>query len=66
MSAGAKRHDIVDYFDDKRISTGLILESDEKRLRLLNDRGQETKITPSRILIARTEPDFPTSGSRDQ
>ncbi|HMK34735.1 MAG TPA: RNB domain-containing ribonuclease [Desulfomonilaceae bacterium] len=60
-----RKHDIVDYFDSRTISSGLILEIDERRLRILNDHGKETKISSSRVLIAGKDPDFPLSGTRE-
>ena len=60
-----RKHDIVDYFDTRRIACGLILEVDEKRLRILTDQGKEANIPPSRALIAAHDPNFPVAGSRD-
>ncbi|MEW6533173.1 MAG: RNB domain-containing ribonuclease [Thermodesulfobacteriota bacterium] len=61
-----QRYDIVDYFDDKRICTGAVLDLEEKRLRVLSDRGQEAKITVSRVLSAARDAKFPSSGTRDE
>jgi exoribonuclease-2 len=60
-----RKNDIVDYFDSRRISCGLILEVDDRRLRILNDQGKETKISASRALIAAHDPDFPLNGGRE-
>jgi exoribonuclease II len=60
-----RKDDIVDYFDSRRISCGLILEVDDRRLKILNDQGKETKISSSRALIAAKVPDFPFTGGRD-
>ncbi len=59
------KNNIVDYYDDRRISTGVILEADSRRLRILNHQGKETKISPSRVLISASDPDFPVSGPKD-
>ncbi len=61
-----RKNDIVDYFDNRRIVCGLIRECDEKRLRILNDRGQETNVSLGRVLISGPVPDFPLGGSRDE
>lgn len=61
-----QKNDVVDYYDSRRISCGLILEVDAKRLRVLSDQGKEAKISNSRALIADRDPDFPLSGSRDK
>lgn len=61
-----KKNDIVDYFDSRRIVCGLVRDGDERRLRILNDRGQETNISPNRVLISGTVPEFPVNGSRDE
>ena len=60
------KHDIVDYYDSRRISCGLVIEVDDRRLRILNDQGKETKISSSRALIAGKDPSFPFEGSRDE
>ncbi len=60
------KHDIVDYYDSRRISCGLVIEVDDRRLRILNDQGKETKISFSRALIAGKDPSFPFEGSRDE
>ncbi len=61
-----QKNDIVDYYDSRRISCGLVLEVDDKRLRVLSDQGKEAKISASRALIAGRDPDFPFSSSRDK
>lgn len=60
-----RKNDIVDYFDSRKISCGLILEVDDRRLRILTDQGKETKISSSRALIAARDPDFPLNGGRE-
>jgi exoribonuclease II len=61
-----RKHDIIDYYDSRRISCGLVLEVDDRRLRILNDQGKETKISANRALISGKDPNFPLSGSRDE
>lgn len=58
--------DIVDYYDNRRISCGVVLEQDDKRLRVLNERGQEAKISLNRVLNRGRDPSFPSTGSRDE
>jgi exoribonuclease II len=60
-----RKNDIIDYYDSRRISCGLVLDVDDRRLRILNDLGKETKISTNRALIAGKDPNFPLSGSRD-
>ncbi len=64
MSMGCQKNDIIDYYDSRKISCGLVLEVDERRLRILTDQGKETKISQSRALTAARDPLFPLSGSR--
>ena len=61
-----QKNDIVDYYDSRRISCGLVLEVEDKRLRVLSDQGKEAKISISRALTTGRDPDFPFSGSRDK
>jgi len=61
-----QKHDIVDYFDNRKISCGLILDVEDRRLRILSDQGKELKIPAARALIAARDPHFPLSGSRDE
>lgn len=59
-------HDIIDYFDDRRIATGLVLEADDRKLRVLNHQGKEAKISSNRVIVAGKDLDFPAAGSRDE
>jgi exoribonuclease II len=61
-----RKHDIIDYYDSRRISCGLVLDVDDRRLRILNDQGKEAKISANRALISGKDPNFPLSGSRDE
>jgi len=61
-----QKNDIVDYYDSRRISCGLVLEVEDKRLRVLSDQGKEAKISTSRALTTGRDPEFPFSCSRDK
>ncbi|MBI4963890.1 MAG: RNB domain-containing ribonuclease [Desulfomonile tiedjei] len=60
-----QKNDVVDYYDGRKISCGLILDLDDRRLRLLTDQGKEVKISPNRVLISEKHPQFPLVRSRD-
>jgi exoribonuclease-2 len=59
------KFDIVDFFEDRRIWCGAVLESDDRRARLLTEQGKEVKLSRSRILLFGPHPKFPREGSRD-
>ncbi len=61
-----QKNDIIDYYDDARLSCALVLEVDERRLHVLNDQGKEANISASRALIGGKAPDFPVVSSRDE
>lgn len=61
-----QKNDIIDYYDNRTISCGLVIELDDRKLRVLNDQGKETRISPNRALIGGKEPGFPLTGSRDE
>lgn len=61
-----RKNDIIDYYDGRKISCGLILDVDDRRLRMLTDHGKELKISPHRVLISAKDPQFPVTGSRDE
>ncbi len=61
-----QKNDIIDYYDSRRISCGIIMEVDDRKLRILNDQGKEAKISPTRALIWGKEPGFPLTASRDE
>jgi exoribonuclease-2 len=60
-----KRH-IVDFFDNRRLLCGVVLDCDERRVRVLTELGKETKISRNRLLTSVKDPDFPAGGSRDE
>ncbi|MEW6347933.1 MAG: ribonuclease catalytic domain-containing protein [Thermodesulfobacteriota bacterium] len=49
-------HDLVDFYDSRRISTGLVLEVDDRRIRILTHTGKEAKLSVNRVLSAVTNP----------
>ncbi len=61
-----QKNDIVDFFDDSRLSCAFVLDVDDRRLRVLNDQGKEMNISAHRALIRGKDPEFPLSASRDQ
>lgn len=60
-----QKNDIIDYYDDARLSCAIALEVDDRRLHVLNDQGKEANISASRALVGGQEPDFPATSSRD-
>ena len=60
-----QKNDIIDYYDDARLSCALVLEVNDRRLHVLNDQGKEANISSSRALIGGMQPDFPSTSSRD-
>ena len=61
-----RKNQVVDYYDSREIACGLILDTDDKRLRILTEQAKESNISVSRILISTYDPGFPFSGNRDQ
>ena len=61
-----RKNQVVDYYDSRKIACGLILDTDDRRLRILTEQAKESNISVSRILISTYDPDFPFSGNRDQ
>ena len=61
-----QKNDIVDFFDDSRLSCAFVLDVDDRRLRVLNDQGKEMNISAHRALIRGKDPEFPLAASRDQ
>lgn len=62
---GFQKNYIVDYYDNRKISCGLVLEADERRLKVLNDQGKEMRISVNRALTGDRDTEFPISGSRE-
>ena len=44
------RLDIIDYFDNSRVTCGVIIDLEDNRLKLLNDLGKDVKISAARVL----------------
>lgn len=61
-----EKNQIVDYYDSRRISCGLVLGVEDRRLKILTEEGKEQKISTSRALIGSRDPLFPMSGTRDE
>lgn len=61
-----QKNDIIDFFDGRRIGCGLVVDLNDRRLRLLTDQGKETTISANRILTAGRISGFPVGGSRDE
>jgi exoribonuclease II len=60
-----RKNNIIDFYDNRRIACGLILEVEDRRLRILTDQGKETNIPLSRALTSDHDPFFPLRESRD-
>jgi len=60
-----RKKDIIDYFDNRRICCGLIVDLDGRRVRVLSEHGKETKISENRVLVAVHLPEFPWSAGKD-
>jgi exoribonuclease II len=60
-----RKNNIIDFYDNRRIACGLILEVEDRRLRILTDQGKETNIPLSRALTSDHDPLFPLRGTRD-
>lgn len=61
-----QKHDIIDYYDDSRLSCAIVLDVDDRRLHVLNDQGKEANISVSRALIGGKVPDFPVHASKNE
>lgn len=61
-----RKNDIIDYYDGRKISCGLVLDVEDRRARILGEQGKELKIPPARVLISGKDPQFPFTGSRDE
>lgn len=44
------RFDIIDYFDNAKVTCGVVMGFEENRLKLLNDMGKDVKISAARVL----------------
>ncbi len=61
------KKDIVEYYDSRRIACGLILEVEDRRLRVFTEQGREANIPFGRTLIGGEVPGgFPLNKSRDE
>jgi exoribonuclease-2 len=60
------KNQVIDYYDGRRISCGLVLDIEDRRARILGEQGKELKISPARVLMSGKDPHFPLTGSRDE
>ncbi len=60
-----RNDDIVDYYDSHTIACGFVLEIEDKRVRMLTEKGKELRISASRILTSGRRPEFPINGSKE-
>jgi exoribonuclease II len=67
MNMTLNTNDLVDYYDSRKIATGLVLEVEDRRIRLLTHTGKETRMSANRILNAVREmpKDIRSSNGRD-
>lgn len=61
-----QQSDIIDFYDGRRIGCGLILDVNDRRVRLLTDQGKESTVSANRVLTAGKVPSFPVTGTRDE
>lgn len=61
-----QKNDVIDFYDGRRIGCGVVLEVNDRRLRLLTEQGKEASISSNRVLTSGSIPSFPASGSRDE
>lgn len=61
-----QKNDVIDFYDGRRIGCGVVLEVNDRRLRLLTEQGKEVSISSNRVLTSGPMPSFPVSGSRDE
>ena len=61
-----QKHHVVEFFENRRLTCGVVLDCDERRVRVLTELGKETKISRSRLLTSVEDPDFSLAGSRDE
>ena len=60
------KNDIIDYYEERRVHCGLVLEPEPSRLRVLTEQGREYKISPARVVNSVHLADFPWFASRDE
>lgn len=61
-----QKNQIIDFYDGRRISCGLVLELEDRRARTLGEQGKELKVSQARVLMSGSDPQFPVTGSRDE
>ncbi|MGC8907558.1 MAG: ribonuclease catalytic domain-containing protein [Desulfomonilaceae bacterium] len=58
-------HDVIDYFDNKKISCAYVLEVEDRKLKIINENGKEIRISHARVLTRGQDPALQTARSRD-
>lgn len=58
--------DVVDYFDNAKVTCGLIMELEDNRLKLLNDLGKDVKISANRALTCGRDKLFTEKSTRTE
>ncbi len=58
-------HDVIDYYDNKKISCAYVLEVEDRKLKIINENGKEIRISHARVLMRGQDSALQTSRSRD-
>ena len=58
--------DVVDYFDNAKVTCGVIMEVEDNRLKLLNDLGKDVKISANRALTCGRDKLFTEKSTRTE
>jgi len=58
-------HDVVDYYDSKKVSCAYVVEVEDRKIKIINENGKERRISISRVLSRARDSSFPSSSSRD-
>ncbi len=58
-------HDVIDYYDNKKVSCAYVLEIEDRKLKIVNENGKELRISHARVLSRSRDSSFPFNGSRD-
>ncbi len=61
-----QQNDIIDYFDNKDIACGVVLDVDDRKLRVLSQIGKEISVSQARVLTSGKHPLFAQDKSRDE
>jgi len=58
-------HDVIDYYDNKKITCAYVLEVEDRKLKIINENGKEIRISHARVLTSGQDPALHTLRSRD-